>query len=79
MRARLVLVAAVVALPLTLTVPAEAHNIAHCRYEDGPPPCVWDARHMGNGDGRSFRLFADGSKKWLTHRRAHYLAYHEHV
>lgn len=28
-----------------------------CRYEDGSGQrrtCVWDARHMGNGKGRSF-------------------------
>lgn len=28
-----------------------------CKYEDGSGQrrtCVWDARHMGNGEGRSF-------------------------
>jgi hypothetical protein len=52
-----------------------------CRYEDGPvtwrKPCVWDARHRGNGDGQSFviRRHRDGGDtvEYVTHRRAHYL------
>jgi hypothetical protein len=35
--------------------------------------CVWDARHMGNGQGRSFRINRAGELKRLSHARAHAL------
>lgn len=35
--------------------------------------CVWDARHQGNGAGRSF--VTEGEQvRYVTHRRAHWLA-----
>jgi hypothetical protein len=41
----------------------------------GPDPrgCVWDARHMGNGVGRSFVVRPSGRLVYVTHERAHYL------
>jgi hypothetical protein len=35
--------------------------------------CVWDASHMGNGKGRSFRINRAGELKFLSHDRAHAL------
>lgn len=43
-----------------------------CEYEDSTN-CVWDARHMGNGIGRSFIVHEDGSVTYVSHRRAHRL------
>lgn len=42
-----------------------------CAAEDGPGPCVWDAKHMGNGEGKSYRLRANGDTKYLPHKVAH--------
>lgn len=36
-------------------------------------PCVWDARHQGNGKGDSLRYFKGGKVKVITHHRAHRL------
>lgn len=36
-------------------------------------PCVWDARHQGNGIGKSFRTRQDGTVKFIKHHRAHRL------
>lgn len=50
-----------------------------CRYEDGSGQarCVWDARHMGNGEGRSLLIRRGGTDRAeyirITHRRAHRL------
>lgn len=58
---------------------AEAHHDSHrviqpCATEDQPTgPCVWLASHMGNGKGRSFRVFRDGRVKFITHRWAFHL------
>lgn len=41
--------------------------------QPGPLPCVWDARHMGNGKGRSFIVRRDLATVRVTHRRAHSL------
>lgn len=38
-----------------------------------PQGCVWDARHMGNGVGRSFVVRPSGRLVFVTHARAHYL------
>lgn len=35
--------------------------------------CVWDARHMGNGTGRSFKLTKDADLVYISHLRAHRL------
>lgn len=52
------------------------HSPQHC--EEGQPvfiKCVWDAEHMGNGEGLSFIKRSDGTIRFITHRRAHRLAY----
>lgn len=41
-----------------------------CLAEDSVN-CVWDARHMGNGKGRSFYVKKNGKRVYVTHRRAH--------
>lgn len=43
-----------------------------CLTEDSVN-CVWDARHMGNGKGRSFYVKKNGKKVFVTHRRAHHM------
>ena len=43
-----------------------------CKYEDSVS-CVWDARHMGNGQGRSFWTDAGGHIHFISHHRAHVL------
>jgi hypothetical protein len=50
-----------------------------CEYEDGSSQrrCVWDARHMGNGVGRSLIIFRGGTARerivYISHRKAHWL------
>jgi hypothetical protein len=48
-----------------------------CATEDsGARGCVWDARHTGDGDGRSYVLptgSADDRVTYVTHNRAHAL------
>jgi hypothetical protein len=39
--------------------------LAPCASDDGPGPCVWDARSRGNGQGRSFVMYRDGSVVYL--------------
>lgn len=34
-------------------------------------PCVWDARHMGNGEGKSFWISKAGAFRHVRHVRAH--------
>lgn len=57
-----------------------------CRWDDGSGtgrrPCVWDARHLGNGLGDSFLAIpvypfrgADPVIRYLSHRRAHRLLF----
>lgn len=52
-----------------------------CKYEDGSGQrrCVWDARHMGNGEGHSLIIRKGGTDavKYvrITHRKAHRLIY----
>lgn len=52
---------------------AEAHAAtwAPCQTEDQTTRCVWDARHMGNGKGRSFKVRWNGEIQYLSHARAH--------
>jgi hypothetical protein len=57
----------------------ENHRIEPCEYEDGSSQrvCVWDARHMGNGEGSSYIIWHGGTDNQrvvrITHRRAHHL------
>jgi hypothetical protein len=39
--------------------------LAPCASDDGPGPCVWDASSRGNGQGRSFVMYRDGSVMYL--------------
>lgn len=63
-----------------LSVAIAAAPIAHgdggtrvpCPTEDSVG-CVWDARHMGNGEGRSFVVRDSGRVVYVSHARAHYL------
>jgi len=47
-----------------------------CEYEDSRG-CVWDAKHMGNGKGDSFRAFKGGEVRYITHARAHRILFGE--
>lgn len=68
-----------------LEQPAAAVRTRHvdaCATDEGPDgqgsrPCVWDARHMGNGLGRSFIVRRDGRLQYLGHSRAHALVWGE--
>jgi hypothetical protein len=46
-----------------------------CAQEDSTGPCVWDARHRGNGVGRSFVAYpvpgAGRTVSYVSHRAAH--------
>lgn len=63
---------AFLALAWFAPAPANAAPTRPCEYEDSVA-CVWDARHMGNGIGRSFIVSRTGHVKYVTHRRAHRL------
>lgn len=71
---------ATAAIALTLTVPASASDgraeYMPCASEDSLN-CVWDARHMGNGVGRSYFTGRDGRVWYLPHHIAHRLIYGE--
>ena len=51
-----------------------------CKYEDGSGQkrCIWDARHMGNGEGHSLKIINGGEDDAryirISHRKAHRLA-----
>ena len=45
-------------------------NARPCPYEDSRS-CVWDARHRGNGLGRSFAVDRRGGVHVVSHRTAH--------
>lgn len=54
----------------------------NCVLEDGSSPdgngtvdCVWDARHQGNGIGRSFIHTRTGRVIYIPHRFAHALTH----
>ena len=73
--------AAVVAMSLPVAayaaISAAPKPLQPCASEDSSGPCVWDAAHMGNGEGQSFiRLpqtanHPDGRVIYLSHREAH--------
>lgn len=74
---RTTIAAAVVAVA-TLAAPANATDggtRVPCASEDAAGPCVWDARHMGNGEGRSFVVRASGRVVYVSHARAHALMF----
>lgn len=35
-----------------------------CQFEDGPAPCYWDGGTMGNGQGDSYVIHADGTVEY---------------
>lgn len=54
-------------------------NLKPCANEGSRGPCVWDAVHMGNGEGQSFVVLPptsqqpDGRVVNVSHREAHEL------
>lgn len=53
---------------------AGRHTIATvCKHEDSHN-CVWDAKHSGNGQGRSF-IDRHGKVTFISHRAAHALTH----
>lgn len=61
----------VVTITLVATPAHGSRSFAPCVHEDGPGPCVWDAKHRGNGLGHSFIIRRDGRVDYIKHRRAH--------
>lgn len=51
------------------------YRYAPCAQEDGPGPCIWDARHTGNGIGHSFYMNRNGDVRFIPHHIAHYLTH----
>jgi hypothetical protein len=74
---RAIATAAIVAALTLSAAPASADlassGLAPCVVEDQSTPCVWDARHRGNGHGRSFRVNRQGEVKFISHAQAHEL------
>lgn len=69
----LALAALVVIAPTTAVAQGSGPEpYAPCEYEDSNG-CVWDARHMGNGLGRSFLATRTGKTIFIPHRAAHLL------
>ena len=72
------LAAAITATPMPANAKGDGWN--PCKYEDGSGQarCVWDARHMGNGEGNSLLIRKGGTDDAtytiITHKRAHRLA-----
>lgn len=62
----------VLSLPSNVEIKDGAQSARPCKYEDSVS-CVWDARHMGNGEGKSFRSNAEGKITFINHKRAHSL------
>lgn len=67
---------AVIAAGLAAPAAADSGRTEYlpCGTEDAVN-CVWDARHMGNGTGRSFFVGRDARVYPLPHHLAHYLIY----
>lgn len=66
--------------------PITSARMPACSFDDGSGtgrrPCVWDARHMGNGLGDSFVAIpvypfrgTDPVIRYVSHHRAHRLAF----
>lgn len=57
---------------------APVRHLTPCPSDEGADgqtirPCVWDARHMGNGAGSSFIVRKSGRIVHVSHARAHAL------
>lgn len=56
--------------------PVDVDGMVACESEDQEfGPCLWDARTMGNGSGRSFIVEEDGSVSYLRWRDAREVAF----
>ena len=56
--------------------PVDASETPACESEDQEyGPCLWDARSMGNGQGRSFIVEEDGSVSYLRWRDGREIAF----
>ena len=56
--------------------PVDVSETPACESEDQEyGPCLWDARSMGNGSGRSFIVEEDGSVSYLRWRDGREVAY----
>ena len=74
-RGLLALLAATAVTAPLVAAPAEAaRSFKPCAREDGPGPCVWDAKHRGNGIGHSFILRRDGRVVYISHGRARWIS-----
>lgn len=65
------------ALPFVVQAKADANEAiprVACPTEDSTN-CVWDAKHRGNGKGRSYIAFADGTILPIRHHWAHKLTH----
>lgn len=83
--AALIIVASLLGSPTAATAattpadPVFPRGLPHAYYEDacaGGKRCVWDGKHQGNGEGRSYiltRYDGDYLIKYISHRRAHRL------
>ena len=49
-------------------------HMDRCKTEDSVN-CVWDAKHMGNGKGHSFKVDKNGKRVFISHKKAHQLAF----
>lgn len=68
-----ILLATLAVATMMVASPAEARPMPRpCKYEDSNN-CFWDARHMGNGSGRSFLVNREGKVTYISHRRAHWM------
>lgn len=75
------LAAAAVAVIAVAGLSASAHGASTGRTEympcgqEGDNNCVWDAKTMGNGVGRSYFVGRDGRVWYLPHHVAHFLIF----
>jgi hypothetical protein len=58
------------AVAVAVSAPGVPAAAAPCRTEDSNG-CVWDARHRGDGTGRSWYASPDGVVTYIGHKRAH--------
>lgn len=75
----------ITALFLTTSIMTSGEAAGHtvdwepCEYEDGSSQkrCIWDAKHMGNGEGSSLKVTNGGEDnavyKVISHRKAKHL------
>lgn len=71
----LVVSAALVAVSFAGPAAGATGSRVACLTDEGESSfaCVWDARHQGNGLGRSFVIRDSGRLVYVSHARAHFL------